>query len=346
MLHQLVDLIDLIRLAGDDQTVCRLICDDCGTRFEILPEAILHQRDEQLGDQWTDLGGFRGAQLENPQLQRFPPVVRVQLANHRPCRRHRFFGAGENEAVASLIHQQTDLTAIATGVETFLDQPGNRLGIGRLEPDDLRHPLSTTVALDWTKHPDQSLNTPDLLLRPTDDHPIVLSIGENGRRVGLAVLIVAKLVLIQLAHRLDDFIRLANRHIHKFKLMRSQILSSAVVIECKLLDPLKLFLGSNDHQAAAHAVGNDLRLCAVRRNLVVEQVFCQLDQFLGIAILKPQQSHLSFDRFGGCGDGGHDLFDDLELLLGRGHDKAAPRFVRQDHRLGHPDKFRIQHALV
>ena len=128
--------------------------------------------------------------------------------------------------------------------------------------------------------------------------------------------------------------------------MRPQVLSSAVVVQDKLLDPLELFLGGNDHQAAAHAVGNDLRLCAVRRNLVVEQVFCQLDQFLGIAILKPQQSHLSFDRFGGCGDGGHDLFNDLELLLGRGHDKAAPRFVRQGHRPGQTGKFRVLHPLI
>ena len=346
MLDQLVDLFDLIRLTGDNQAVGCLVCDDCGTRFEILPVAILHQRDEQLGDQWTDLGGFRGAQLENPQLQRFPPVVRVQLANHRPCRRHRFFGAGENEAVASLIHQQTDLTAIATGVETFLDQPGNRLGIGRLEPDDLRHPLSATAALDWTKHPDQSLNTPDLLLRPTDDHPIVLSIGENGRRVGLAVRIVAKLVLIQLAHRRDDLIRLANRYVHKFKLMRSQVLSSDVVVQRKLLDPLELLLGGDDHQAAARAVGNDLWLGAVRRNLVVEQVFCQLDQLLGVPILESQQPHLSFHRFRGCGNGGHDLFNDIELLRGGGHDQATARFVRQDHRPGQTGKFRVLHSLI
>ena len=154
------------------------------------------------------------------------------------------------------------------------------------------------------------------------------------------------MILIKFTHCLDDFIRLANWHIHKFKLMRSQILSSAVVIKRELLDPLELFLGGNDHQAAARAVGNDLGLCAVRRNLVVEQVFCQLDQFLGIAILKPQQSYLSFDRFGGCGDGGHDLFNDLELLLGRGHDKAAPRFVRQDHRPGQTGKFRVLHSLI
>ena len=56
--------------------------------------------------------------------------------------------------------------------------------------------------------------------------------------------------------------------------MRSQVLSSAIVIQRKLLDPLELLLCGNNHQATAHAVGNDLRLCAVRRNLVVEQVFC------------------------------------------------------------------------
>ena len=194
--------------------------------------------------------------------------------------------------------------------------------------------MSATVALDWTKHPDQSLNTPDLLLRPTDDHPIVLSIGENGRRVGLAIRIVAKLVLIQLAHRLDDLIHLANRYVHKFKLMRSQVLSSAVVVQRKLFDPLELLLGGDDHQAAARAVGNDLRLGAVRRNLVVEQVFRQLDQFLGVPILESQQPHLSFHRFRGCGNGGHDLFNDIELLRGRGHDQATARFVRQDHRPG------------
>ena len=128
--------------------------------------------------------------------------------------------------------------------------------------------------------------------------------------------------------------------------MRPQILSSAVVIKRKLLDPLELFLGGNDHQAAAHAVGNDLRLCAVRRNFVVEQVFCQLDQFLGIAILKPQQSHLSFHRFRGFSDGGHDLFNDLKLFLGRCHDKPAAWFVRQDHRSGQTDKFRVLHPLI
>ena len=116
--------------------------------------------------------------------------------------------------------------------------------------------------------------------------------------------------------------------------MRSQVLSSVVVVQHKLLDPLELFLGGNNHQATAYAVGNDLRLCTVRRNLVVEQVFCQLDQFFRIAILKPQQSYLTFHRFGGSSDGVHDLFNDLKLLLGRGHDQPAARFVGQDHRSG------------
>ena len=110
--------------------------------------------------------------------------------------------------------------------------------------------------------------------------------------------------------------------------MRSQVLSSTVVVQRKLLDPLELLLGGDDHQAAAYAVGNDLWLAAVRRNLVVEQVFCQLDQFLGVAILQPQQSHLSFHRFGGCSNGNHYLFNNIKLLPSCRHYQTAARFIR------------------
>ena len=164
--------------------------------------------------------------------------------------------------------------------------------------------------------------------------------------MSLTVGIISQLILIKFTHCLYSLIRLTNGHIYKFKLVRPHILSSAVVIKRKLLYSLELFLGSDDHQATAHAVGKDLRLCAVRRNFIVEQVFCQLDHFLGIAILKPQQSHLTFDWLGSCCNGSHDLLYNLELFLGRCHDQPAAWFVRQDHRPGYTSEFRVLHSLV
>ena len=51
-------------------------------------------------------------------------------------------------------------------------------------------------------------------------------------------------------------------------------------------------------------------------------------------------------RLGCSGDSGHDLLNDRKLLLGRGHDQAAARLVRQDHWLGQFREFRIQHLLI
>ena len=112
--------------------------------------------------------------------------------------------------------------------------------------------------------------------------------------------------------------------------MGSQVLSAAVVIQHELLDLLELLLGGNDYKATADAVGNDLWLGAVRRNLVVEQVFRQLDQLLGVAILESQQSHLSFHWFRGCSNCTHNLINNIKLLPSCRHYQATSRFIRQN----------------
>ena len=307
---------------------------------------VFHQRLEKLGDNRGHLGDLCGAQFENPQLDRFLTVACVQFTNHGSRRRDGFFRAGENKAVAGLVHQQGELVAGDAGVETFLDQPGHHLGIGRAEADNLRHPLATGGLIGRTEHVDQLLHLGNFLLRAADDDPVVFAVGDQYGGRGQATGVVAHLRLIKLAGRLDDAVRLAKRDDDDFHLMRAQVLPAGAVVRDHLLDLPILRIGADNDQSRTLFVRENLRLGAVRRNLFVEQSLGQLEHLRRVAVLQSQHAHLPRHRLGCSGDSGHDLLNDRKLLLGRGHDQAAARLVRQYHRLGDPDKFRILHLLI
>ena len=307
---------------------------------------VFHQRLEKLGDNRGHLGDLCGAQFENPQLDRFLTVACVQFTNHGSRRRDGFFRAGENKAVAGLVHQQGELVAGDAGVETFLDQPGHHLGIGRAEADNLRHPLATGGLIGRTEHVDQLLHLGNFLLRAADDDPVVFAVGDQYGGRGQATGVVAHLRLIKLAGRLDDAVRLAKRDDDDFHLMRAQVLPAGAVVRDHLLDLPILRIGADNDQSRTLFVRENLRLGAVRRNLFVEQSLGQLEHLRRVAVLQSQHAHLPRHRLGCSGDSGHDLLNDRKLLLGRGHDQAAARLVRQDHWLGQFREFRIQHLLI
>ena len=307
---------------------------------------VFHQRLEKLGDNRGHLGDLCGAQFENPQLDRFLTVACVQFTNHGSRRRDGFFRAGENKAVAGLVHQQGELVAGDAGVETFLDQPGHHLGIGRTEADNLRHPLATGGLIGRTEHVDQLLHLGNFLLRAADDDPVVFAVGDQYGGRGQATGVVAHLRLIKLADRLDDAVRLVKRDADDFHLMRAQVLPAGAVVRDHLLDLPILRIGADNDQSRTLFVRENLRLGAVRRNLFVEQSLGQLEHLRRVAVLQSQHAHLPRHRLGCSGDSGHDLLNDRKLLLGRGHDQAAARLVRKYHRLGDPDKFRILHLLI
>ena len=198
-------------------------------------------------------------------------IVRVQLTHHHLGGGHGSLGSAQYQAVAQLVDQQIQLPAVGAGVETFLDQPGHVLGVGRIQSNNLGDLLATGIALGRTEHPHQALNPAHFLLRAADDDTVILGIGKNGRCVGLPRWVVAQLILIQLADRLHDLVRLAKRNFNEFELVRPEVLTTLVKIPGKDFDLLKLGLRANDNQARTVLVSKDLRTRSVRRNLIVEQ---------------------------------------------------------------------------
>ena len=220
------------------------------------------------------------------------------------------------------------------------------MGVGRIQSNNLGDLLATGIALGRTEHPHQALHPAHFLLRAADDDAVILGIGKDGRCVGLPRWVVAQLILIQLADRLHDLVRLAKRNFNEFELVRPEVLTTLVKIPGEILDLLKLRLRAHDNQARAVLVGKNLRTRSVRRYLIIEQPLGQVSQLLAVAILQPHHPHLALGRGRGRRHRFHDLVDHRELFLRRRQHQPAARFVRQNQRPGHSRKLGLLHPLI